>query len=411
MNIKMRSLMLINILSMPAWAANDVLYYTIGGGPVISAPARTEHINRKTLGVNWDLDLQCGQLDPQLTVQNQLNGVTDGFQDMMGNVLTSATSAVMSLPGYYLQKEDPGLYDLLTNGVLQGKFDFDDAKTSCEAMTKTLGDMSPTNAWTQLSQGQTWTQAVKRGDAVQAQITAEKSMGNNGIVWTNGHYAGGKNQPPIRVTHDTAKAGFGMLTEGVYQADNEGLYRYWKDEDAMADWLTGVMGDKINQTGTDKSQSGAQPGIGLNAEVSKTAALLQLDVDNALSGDNVSSTFPPSLINALKSDPLRRGLTQRLVSEVALAQTVDKALQARRVLLTGKNETYISQNALAQEDIKKSVKELENEISLLRFEAETRQSIAGNASEEILLRQQYRNAQPKPDTPPIPSSYEAGKFE
>lgn len=410
MTRKITALLLVNVFSMPTWAANDVLYYTIGGGPVISAPARADHISRKTLGVNWNLDLQCGQLDPQLTVKNQLNGVTEGFQDMMGNILTNATSAVMSLPGYYLQKEDPGLYDLMTNGVLQGKFDFDDAKTSCEAITKNLGEMSPSNAWTQLSQGQAWTQAVKSGDAVQAQITVEKSVGNKGVIWKGGHYAGGKNQPPIRVNSDTAKAGFDMLTDGVSQTNKEGLYRYWDSSDAMADWLTGVIGDKVNQTGTDKTQLGAQPGIGLNAEVAKTASQLQVDVNNAVSGGNISSTFPPSLINALRNDPLRRGLSKRLVSEVALTQTIDKALQARRVLLTGKNEAYISQNSLAQEDINRSVKELENEISLLRFEAETRQSIAGNTAEEILIRQQYRDAQPKPDTQSLPSSYEGGKF-
>lgn len=410
MKRKTIALLLINVFSMPTWAANDVLYYTIGGGPVISAPARADHISRKTLGVNWNLDLQCGQLDPQLTVKNQLNGITDGFQDMMGNILTNATSAVLSLPGYYLQKEDPGLYDLMTNGVLQGKFDFDDAKTSCETITKSLGEVSPSNAWTQLSQGEAWTQAVKSGDAVQAQITAEKSMGNNGVIWKGGSYAGGRNQPPIQVTRDTATAGFDMLTEGISHPQKEGLYRYWDSSEAMADWLTGVIGDKVNQTGTDKTQLGAQSGIGLNAEVAKTTSLLQEDVNDAVSGDKLSSTFPPSLINALKNDPLKRGLSNRLVSEVALAQTIDKALQARRVLLTGKNEAYISQNVLAQDEINKTVKELENEISLLRFEAETRQSIAGNTAEEILIRQQYRDAQPKPDTQPLQSSYEGGKF-
>ncbi|TOL60519.1 integrating conjugative element protein, partial [Vibrio parahaemolyticus] len=73
-----------------------------------------------------------------------------------------------SLPGYYLQKKDPGLYDLMTNGVLQGKFDFDDARTSCEEMVTTMGEMTEEDAYSTLARAQAWTNAVKSGDAVQA---------------------------------------------------------------------------------------------------------------------------------------------------------------------------------------------------------------------------------------------------
>ncbi|MFA0602901.1 integrating conjugative element protein, partial [Vibrio sp. 10N.222.49.E4] len=150
-------------------ADNDsVLHYTLGGGPVIALPARQERISPTALGFGWDMNLQCGMLDPSVTVENQLNGVTEGFQDMMGDMLTNATSAVLSLPGYYLQKKDPGLYDLMTNGVLQGKFDFDDASSSCEAMVDTMGEMNTDKAYATLARAQAWTNAVKSGDAVRA---------------------------------------------------------------------------------------------------------------------------------------------------------------------------------------------------------------------------------------------------
>ncbi|WP_257975975.1 hypothetical protein [Vibrio parahaemolyticus] len=40
----------------------DVLHYTLGGGPVISLPARAKHIDSHGLGVGWDMNLQCGML-------------------------------------------------------------------------------------------------------------------------------------------------------------------------------------------------------------------------------------------------------------------------------------------------------------------------------------------------------------
>lgn len=150
---------------------SDVLDYAIGGGPVISLPARENNIKSTKLGLGWDANLQCGQLDPKLTVENQLNGLTDGFQDMMGSVLQSATSAVASLPGYLIQKEDPGLYDLLTNGVLQGKFDFDDGLTSCEAMSETMGDTLSNNDYYAQAKAELWAKEARRGDAVKAKKT------------------------------------------------------------------------------------------------------------------------------------------------------------------------------------------------------------------------------------------------
>ena len=33
----------------------------------------------------------CGNFDIDTTVRNQLNGITDGFQQLMGNVIQSAT--------------------------------------------------------------------------------------------------------------------------------------------------------------------------------------------------------------------------------------------------------------------------------------------------------------------------------
>jgi len=43
---------------------------------------------------------------------------------MMNNIIQSATGAVASLPALAIQRADPALYDLLQQGILQGKMDF-----------------------------------------------------------------------------------------------------------------------------------------------------------------------------------------------------------------------------------------------------------------------------------------------
>lgn len=401
-------------MAMPAYGVTDLVRYALGGGPVISAPVRQAPLKRNVVGVKWNMNLQCGLLDPGLTVQNQLNGITDGFQDMMGDMLSNATSAVASLPGYYLQKENPGLYDLMTSGVLQGKSDFDKSKSSCEDMTQTMGDMLSSNSWTQLSQGEAWTQAVKSGDAIQAEITAGNANGDEGVIWRGGKSAGGLNQPPIRVTTDTVEAGFEMLTKDSDKTKKEGLYRYWDTEEDMSEWVTSIIGEQTIQTGTDKSEAGGKPGIGLVADVETNTTLLAQQLSDGMNGIEVENgLFPDNLLSALQGDPLKDTLAESLVSEYAISTSIEKALQARRALLTGKNEAHIALNETAQDSIDKSVTALEQEIMLLRFEAETRQAIAGNTAKTLLERESFRDSQrnSRKTLTPEPSRFEQGHIQ
>src|SRR5690554_450535 len=110
---------------------NTLMDYQIGGGLISGPPTKIHSIPILSFGAGWDLNMACGEFDPKMTVKNQLNGLTDGFKNMMDNVINSATAAVASLPALAIQKADPGLYDLLQQGILQGKMDFEFAESSC----------------------------------------------------------------------------------------------------------------------------------------------------------------------------------------------------------------------------------------------------------------------------------------
>lgn len=121
-------------------AISDWMYYRIGGGAAIPPSATRRNTFPLTAGVSWNSDMMCGNFDIDTTVRNQLNGVTDGFQQLMGEVIESATSAVASLPAMVIQRANPQLYDLLTNGVLQGRLDFDKSLLSCQKMAGKMTD-------------------------------------------------------------------------------------------------------------------------------------------------------------------------------------------------------------------------------------------------------------------------------
>ena len=389
--------------------SSDALHYAIGGGPVISLPARNNHVKSRTLGVGWDMNLQCGLLDPKVTVKNQLNGITDGFQDMMGDMLTNATSAVMSLPGYYLQKRDPGLYDLMTNGVLQGKFDFDNGMTSCESMVETMGEMSKDKAYASLAKAEAWTQAVKSGDAVKAKEVVLKDMGDSGITWVGGVKAGGRGQSPINVTTDVASAGFEMLTEDEQKQAKQGLYRYWDSAKEMSDWLASTIGSQSVQTGMDKSQTQTTPGTGLHLDVATQSDTLETELRSALSSQTETDHFPKALIESLAERKVDDGTLSRIASELALAHTIEKALYARRALLTGQHEENVAQHETAQIDIDNTVHRLEREIDMLRYEVDVRQSIAPRTALQAIDDHGYQRTQAVPHTPKADSVFLNGQ--
>lgn len=386
---------------------SDVLDYAIGGGPVISLPAREDHLKTVALGLGWEVNLQCGLLNPQLTVENQLNGITEGFQQMMGSVIENATAAVASLPGYLIQKEEPGLYDMLTNGVLQGKFDFDNGLTSCENFTEEMGELTSNNAYYDMAKAEMWSSEVKKGDAVAAKKNVLSDMGNNGIAWLGGSRAGGRGQPPINPVEDGAKMGFALLTDGQTQDTDHptGLYRFWQSPDELGDWVAQVVGSQTVQTGTDQSQTRSTAGIGLSPDVAELSKIRLDELLEAVSRNQGTVHFPAPLVEALNEQKASSYQLTRIASELALAHTIEKALLARRALLTGQQEVYIAQNQPAKEDIARAVSLLEREIDVLRYEADARQSISSLSATQTMRRYHQTRSQQSPEVQEAPSVF------
>ncbi|MFP3670710.1 hypothetical protein SB717_37125, partial [Priestia sp. SIMBA_032] len=61
---------------------DDVLY-SIGGGNAVSM-GRAGNMQSIGVGIGWNSNLMCGNMDLSTTLHNQLNGLTGGFQSIMG---------------------------------------------------------------------------------------------------------------------------------------------------------------------------------------------------------------------------------------------------------------------------------------------------------------------------------------
>src|SRR3546814_16054314 len=110
----------------------------------------------------------------------------------MSSVIQSATIAVASLPALIIQRADPGLYNLLTNGVLQARLDFDRSKLTCRSMAERMADMAGGQlGWSQMAEGMALRHAVSSPDAVSAIEQAAPSTGKAGGPWAGGWGEGG----------------------------------------------------------------------------------------------------------------------------------------------------------------------------------------------------------------------------
>ncbi|MGR3808213.1 integrating conjugative element protein [Pasteurella testudinis] len=383
---------------------SDKVYYQIGGGSAVMTPPSRKRPHELSIGIGWNANLMCGNFDIKTTVKNQLNGITEGFKDLMGNIVQSATGAVASMPAMVIQRANPQLYDLLTNGVLQGRLDFDAAKTSCEELANKAADYLGDSGWGMMAKTQNYQHVAEtQKDAIQAKKQAEKDDGTKGVKWVGGQQKGGKGQQPLKILEDAAKAGFNVANglaatnqAAVTPQQCDGmLCTTWKTPQEVADWATRVLGDvhKItcNECGEAKSKAGTGLAPIIEEENIKTLVALEetLNTDNPTPSKlqqigSESIQITRGLVEALKDDADVVVLSSRLASEIAISKTLEKALLARRTILAGMREPNIAANEIAQKELEKNLLMLDREIEQTKMEMELQRSIAGNTAMAIL---------------------------
>ncbi|MHB9804718.1 integrating conjugative element protein [Pantoea ananatis] len=404
-------------------AINDGLFYSIGGGSVISPPSTRSNMSRLGLDGGWSSDLMCGNFDLKTTVGNQLNGVTSGFKDLMGNVIQGATGAVMSMPAMAIQRANPGLYEMLTNGVLQAGLNFDKAQMNCQNMSKKLADFTLGSKWQQAAVSEEYKDIVSSsgGDAVSSDQKLQKATGEEGVTWVGGQKRGGKGQQAIQPTRNLAKAGYNMMNSlpvtsnssvGTSSCNGTVCQRY-KSSDEAAAAVVKVLGDRSIRTcretsectsgGADNQPGSTVAGTGFSPvledatktnleQLSKLVnGQLQPTADNLAALKTGSLVVTRGVIQALRDDPDRAALVQRLAGELAMSDTVEAALTMRRMLTTGESEPNAAEQPEAIAEGDRRVDALDRELNALRNEMELRKSISSNSLLTTLERQGERN--------------------
>jgi len=409
--------LLVSLFSVTTAADDDFEFiYQLGGASAIgSAATNRGQTVRIGGGVGWNTDLMCGNFDINLSIQNQLNGVSGAFQNLMDNVINAASGVVASLPALVLQRLNPALYDLLQNGILQASEEFHLGEISCKKIVEGLKDSNQGEGWDGMAVGRYWANASQAPDQdiLLVEEAADEEGMNAGIPWLNGEERGGLDQPPIEVVKDTTMAGYNLLLNRASNATGGGeceeaaICTAWATSEAAASWTVSVLGEKQVRTCANCEKVAAQAGMGLIRQYEVTLEEVGLALDLL-----VNTTAPPSseqlvevsagngviitrkVVEAIREEPAEEAIIFRLSSEVALARTMERALMARRALLAGRKEANIANAQLAQVEIQTTVDELNGEIENMLFEMDVRARLSSNTTLPLLARQNAKRSLP-----------------
>lgn len=394
--------------------------YEIGGGFISDAPTTVHTVPILELGVGWDLNMECGEFDPRISVSNQLNGITQGFRNMMDNIIQSATGAVASLPALAIQRANPGLYDMLQQGILQGKMDFEWAETSCEEMQNVLmGEQSfPFEKYKLSIKTNNWADEINAsgGDAIRAKEALDNTNhGNAGAQWTCSSNRGGTGQQPIKALGDVVQVGYNIMfdranscsTAHIDAAAGTGspLWAYWRGPLEASNWATSVVGDIEMRTCDGCTKMRGTPGKGLTYMHRDMTEDLVDDLDNLVSGAttltwqnlNRVSAPPGVIVNDTiilsirkRSAPMQGEMIRKLAGEIAYARLVEQGRLLTQLLRTGIKEPNVSAFEPAKVVVNDAVDQLQVELTQLDLEIKTRKAIAQNTILRILGREEKK---------------------
>jgi len=151
-----------------------------------------------------------------MSVTKQINQLRDGIDAMSNQMGAGANAAIAGLPGYILQRANPGLYDLFQSTLLRAEETFSLATKTGEQMEAEIArGHDPLHEWVVLSKGHGWRRAIGTG-GISGHIVATKRYiegeavrpSVSGWAAAAGVAAG---QEPIHTVSDIVRAGYNVI--------------------------------------------------------------------------------------------------------------------------------------------------------------------------------------------------------
>ncbi len=424
---------------------DEQFYYDIGGGTNFRISGGVE-IPQELMMIR-DFGLLIGDgFDPRESIKGTLQGIMDGlvsgFKGKIKNMLNIGQLNAMFgfLPGNVVCQANPTSCQLNENYTIRAEARERFQRQFYEKMEAELGKTrGKLDGWLRAGKANNLVKVMN-----EAKASGEKDLelmvgkireytGKDGLKWIGGRMAGGDGQPPIRPIADTVKAGFNMLlgrtaTTNTRATGTDPLLDYWDTPEEAAKWTTEVVGEyrpDLNNTNSQVSWGGATsggddgdlglggedvivtsdflktdmstPALGLSPKVRKesraisqkisalvNSATVPTDAElTQMMGQSGSTVITPKIINILKNSPLSSVIIKQLSDDIATANTIRIALEARRILLAGRNENHIASYEVATKDIDNRAARLKDNIEELMFERQVKRELLSDTLNKL----------------------------
>lgn len=391
---------------------NSKFYYKIGGARPLAFPV-TNYTTLDMGGVlKFGAGYSCGNFDPFLSVDNFLGDLN--ADKVMNYAESTLTGLITGLPMLYLQRNHPDIYQLLQTNIYRAEEIFKFQSNSCEQIeAKIANGKNPYKDWSLFAQGESLQEKTSGStpsevDSVMNEV--KEDSGDKGISLPRPGVGvtkmGGRYQVPIDMTEIGSVVGYNAMLkrpETLITAPTSALHkstklvRVFKRPTDLEAWTKKTIGYKeIFTTDSPTSTPRSVPGKGLLTQASENQRSVREDLTDAL--NTKSGVDQQQLLSKLASSGLyitddladrinnstaKPLMIDALAAEIALNQEIDKALLARRALVTSLSDVNISASILSIEAIEKDIKKIENEIERAMFEYRLRKELVSDLARAV----------------------------
>jgi integrating conjugative element protein (TIGR03755 family) len=402
---------------------DGVLYYEIGGANMLLLPMYNKSRFRLKGGLDFNGNLMCSDLDPDISISNMVNGLKSGWASLQRNMVNSVKGTVASLPGLALHYVNPGLYDMINSMLLSAEDQFQAEVASCQKITSELMKSKPNYEFIKASGYEKYRDFFTGGDDGSGDGTQEpesstadagsvvkdmeKNLGKEGLTWICGDKRGGEGQLPIKMS-ETVWAGYNRLidrgeceTIAPVQNDDNPIYvSYWPTPEAAQKWLIDVFGETEIYTDPNKNPRKTKPGAGLMLMIEESSKVI---VENltSLVQDYRTDFYEPTLrdlqsvsapgtiitkevIYAIANSGDSNMYIKRLAVDMATQRELLKALEMRRLLYSSSMVNEIAQIEPVKKNVDYWMKALFEEVKIVKEEMEMRKFLNQNTIPTIL---------------------------
>ncbi len=377
------------------------LYYLLGGGRATDIAASERRGAAPLKGPAAPLGSACAGFSHTVDVLDILSARLEDSLTALSAVPQAVTSA---LPGSVLCRAKPGACQLLQHYLVRAEERWNWSVEECRRdFDAAARPATPRQDLLEAARTEVWETEAGRGEsAASAKRSADASDGC--VTWIGNRRAGCRGAPPIWLLRDAAQAGWCLLLdapsdcrEAAPRSDearpDSPLRRAWPTSEAAGHWVVRVLGDFRIQAGEAVETvvgEGLLPQVDrLTDSLAETLRERVYSADPeggagelAFAGADVALAAP--VIEALRDLPDRDFLIRRLANEAALAETLEQAFLARRLLLSGLMEPHIQRGGGVADTVAAQVSVLEREIERAGWELQARRQAVSGTVLEVL---------------------------